>query len=348
MFHGGGPRAFMDERVGRIYLTHDLPGAGGRLKERPEDFFVEEIPLYPCTGEGDFAFLLVETVNLSTLDLVARLRRHLALEDHEVGLAGWKDKRAVTRQWVSVPRAHISQGSLGDLSAWGVSILEERRHPHKLRTGHLLGNRFSIFIREPKPQAVALARAVLGQLQASGLPNFYGSQRFGASGDNPDEGLAILRGKRRLRSPRKEKLLVSSSTSLLFNLTLKERLERGLFTRLLRGDIAKKHDTGGLFHVIDPAAEQERADRLEISPTGPIWGKKMMEARDEAAALEREILGRQGLTPDIFRKQPGSRRTLRIPLKQITLREEPDGLRLEFFLPKGSYATVLLDEIMKS
>jgi len=338
----------MNETFGRISLTRDLPGTGGRLKERPEDFFVEEIPLYPCTGEGEFAFLLVETVNLSTLDLVARLRRHLDLADHEVGLAGWKDKRAVTRQWVSVPRAHLTERSLRELSGGGVSILEERRHPHKLRTGHLLGNRFSILIREPEPQAVGLARAILDQLEATGLPNFYGIQRFGTSGDNPEEGLAILRGKRRLRSPRKEKLLVSSSTSLLFNLTLRERLERGLFTRLLRGDIAKKHDTGGLFHVIDPAQEQERADRLELSPTGPIWGKKMMAAREEAAALEQEILDRQGLTPDIFRKQPGSRRALRIPLKEITLREEPDGLRLEFFLPKGSYATVLLDEIMKS
>lgn len=338
----------MNETLDRIYLTRDLPGTGGRLKERPEDFLVEEIPLYPCAGEGDFAFLLVETVNLSTLDLVARLRRHLALQDHEVGLAGWKDKRAVTRQWVSVPRAHLSEEALRELSAEGVSILEERRHLHKLRTGHLLGNRFSILIREPKPQAVGLARAILDELEAAGLPNFYGIQRFGTGGDNPAEGLAILRGKKRLGSPRKERLLVSSSTSHLFNLTLKERMERGLSTRLLRGDIAKKHDTGGLFHVVDPVQEQGRADRLEISPTGPIWGKKMMETRDEAAVLEREILERQGLAPDIFRKQPGSRRALRIPLKQITLREEPDGLRLEFFLPKGSYATVLLDEIMKS
>ena len=338
----------MSGTFGRIYLTRDLPGTGGRLKEHPEDFFVEEIPLYPCTGEGDFAFLLVETVNLSTLDLVACLRRRLDLEDHEVGLAGWKDKRAVTRQWVSVPRAHLSEEYLGMLSAEGLSILEERRHPHKLRTGHLLGNRFYILIREPKPQALGLARAVLDQIEATGLPNFYGIQRFGTRGDNPEEGLAILRVKKRFRSPRKEKLLVSAATSLLFNLTLKERLERKLFTRLLQGDIAKKHDTGGLFHVVDPAQEQERAERLEISPTGPIWGKKMMGARDEAAVLEREILERQGLAPDIFRRQPGSRRTLRIPLRGVTIREEPDGLRLEFFLPKGSYATVLLDEIMKS
>jgi tRNA pseudouridine13 synthase len=265
-----------------------------------------------------------------------------------VGLAGWKDKRAVTRQWVSVPRTRVSEGRLQELPAASVGILEERRHPHKLRTGHLLGNRFSILIREPKPLATALAGAIVDQLRAAGLPNFYGSQRFGTTGHNPEDGLAILRGEKRLRSVRTEKLLISSTTSLLFNLTLMERLERGLFARLLPGDIAKKHETGGLFHVSDPAKEQGRADRLEISPTGPIWGKKMMEAGDEAGALEREVLHRQGLTPDIFRKHPGSRRSLRIPLQEISLREEPDGLRLDFFLPKGSYATVLLDEIMKA
>jgi tRNA pseudouridine13 synthase len=338
----------MNHNVGRIHLTQDIPGIGGRLKERPEDFFVEESPLYPCAGDGDFSFLLVETTNLSTLGLVALLRQQLELKDHEVGLAGWKDKRAVTRQWVSVPRTQVSKCRLHELAANGVRILEERRHPHKLRTGHLLGNRFSILIREPNPQAMALAGAIVKELQAAGLPNLYGSQRFGTTGDNPEEGLAVLRGKKRLRSVRTEKLLISAATSLLFNLTLKMRLERGLFARLLRGDIAKKHETGGLFHVLDPAKEQERADWLEISPTGPIWGKKMMETRDEAASLEREILRCQGLTPDIFRKQPGSRRALRIPLREISLREEPDGLRLEFFLPKGSYATVLLDEIMKA
>jgi tRNA pseudouridine13 synthase len=99
--------------------------------------------------------------------------------------------------------------------------------------------------------------------------------------------------------------------------------------------------------VEDPEVEQPRADRLEISATGPIWGKKMRRARDAAGALEEEILRTQELTPDVFAKQPGSRRSLRISLEDISLKPEPEGLRLEFFLPKGSYATVLLDEMMK-
>lgn len=337
----------MRKDFGHTYLTAGLPGTGGRLKERPEDFAVEEVPLYEPAGRGEFAFLLVETVDLSTLDLVAILRRQLKLADHQVGLAGWKDRRALSRQWVSVPREQATERLLRQLPSEGVNIIDKKLHSHKLRTGHLLGNRFSVLVREPKPDAETRARNCLQHLQAEGLPNFYGRQRFGTAGDNPEKGLALLQGKLHLRSVRKRKLLISACTSLLFNLTLKERLEKGLFGRLLQGDVAKKHDTGGMFLVSDPAAEQVRADRLEISATGPIWGRKMKRAADEADSLETEILSRQGLTPELFHKQTGSRRPLRVTIGEVGLRREPEGLRLEFFLPKGSYATVLLEEIMK-
>ena len=338
----------MNDDFGRIYLTDDLPGIGGRIKDRPEDFVVEEIPLYDFSDRGNFAFLLLKKVNLSTLDFVALIRKHLDLRDEEVGLAGWKDKRAITSQWVSVPRDKITARRLGQLAGDGIQIVEQRHHSHKLRTGHLLGNRFSILIRQVDSEAESRAQDIIQQLQTIGLPNFYGPQRFGAAGNNPEKGLALLLGQYRLRSVRKRKLLVSSYSSLLFNFTLKKRMEQHLFTKLLPGDIAKKHDTGGIFLVSNPEKEQPRADRLEISATGPIWGKKMKRAGDAAAALEEKILSSQGLTPDVFRKQPGSRRSLRIALKEVKVSQEKEGLRLEFFLPKGSYATVLLGEIMKA
>ena len=337
----------MDDNFGRIYLTANLPGTGGLIKQQPEDFIVEEIPLYEPCDEGNFAFLLVEKVNISTLELVASIRKYLDLRDHQVGLAGWKDKRAVTRQWVSVPRENVSSHRLERLTREGVQILTKRSHSNKLRTGHLLGNRFSVLVRSPETEAVSRALAIIRRLQREGLPNYYGPQRFGAAGDNPEKGLGLLLGKLRLRSVRKRKLLVSSYCSLLFNLTLRKRMEHDLFASLLPGDIAKKHDTGGLFRVVDPSVEQPRADRLEISATGPIWGKKMKRAGDSAGAIEEKILSEQGITSDIFHKQPGSRRSFRVVLKEVNVQQEKEGLRLNFFLPKGSYATVLLDEIMK-
>jgi len=337
----------MKDAFGRVFLTDDLPGTGGQIKERPEDFIVEEIPLYQYSDAGGFAFLFLEKTNLSNLDLVNLIRKHLDLEDHEVGVAGWKDKRAITRQWISLPHEKASQGRLAPLADKGIKILEKRRHSNKLRTGHLLGNRFSVLIRQPDPEAETRAASIIQRLQNHGLPNFYGPQRFGAGGDNPQKGLALLLGKYRVSSVRKRKLLISAFSSLLFNLTLRNRIEQNLFARLLPGDIAKKHDTGGLFLVSDAAKEQPRADRLEISATGPIWGKKMRRAGEEAGVLEEKILTAQGLKPDVFRRQPGSRRSLRVALREVTIKPELEGLRLEFFLPKGSYATVLLNEIMK-
>ena len=338
----------MNDALGLTYLTHDLPGTGGHIKERVEDFIVEEVPLYQFSDSGGFSFLLLEKTDLSSLELVKVIRECLDLKDHEVGLAGWKDKRAVTRQWISLPFEKTSADRLAPMADRGIRILQKRRHSNKLRTGHLLGNRFSVLIRKPDPQAKDRALSVIQRLQKQGLPNFYGAQRFGARGDNPQKGLALLQGKYRLSSVRQRKLLISACSSLIFNLTLKNRMERDLFARLLPGDIAKKHDTGGLFLVGDAVEEQPRADRLEISATGPIWGKKMRRAQDEAGGLEERILTSQGLTPEVFHKQPGSRRPLRVVPRELTMQPESEGLRLEFFLPKGSYATVLLDEIMKT
>ena len=340
--------SIMNDDFGIIHLTKDLPGTGGRIKERVEDFVVEEVPLYQFSDHGGFTFLLVEKTDLSSLDLVKIIREHLDLEDHEVGVAGWKDKRAITRQWISLPHEKTIEDRLAPLADKGIKILQKRRHSNKLRIGHLLGNRFSILIRQPDAQAEKRAASIIQRLQKHGLPNFYGRQRFGAGGDNPQKGLDLLLGKYRLRSVRQRKLLISACSSLLFNLTLKDRIDQNLFTRLLPGDIAKKHDTGGLFVVSDAVKEQPRADRLEISATGPIWGRKMKRAQGEAGGLEEKILTSQGLTPDVFHKQPGSRRALRVVLRECTMQPELEGLRLEFFLPKGSYATVLLDEIMKS
>jgi tRNA pseudouridine13 synthase len=204
----------MNDTFGRIYLTDNLPGTGGRIKEQPEDFVVEEIPLYDFSDQGNFAFLLLEKIDLSTLDLVALIRKQLDLRDEEVGLAGWKDKRAITSQWVSVPREKASESRLAQLAGDGIKILQIRHHTNKLRTGHLLGNHFTILIRQADAEAKNRAQAIIQQLQTFGLPNFYGPQRFGAAGNNPEKGLALLLGQYRLRSVRKRKLLVSSGKLL--------------------------------------------------------------------------------------------------------------------------------------
>ncbi len=324
--------------------TPDVPGIGGHLSGEPADFFVEEIPAYLPSGEGEHLYLLVEKVGHTTVELVETLRDAGGIPEAEIGSAGLKDKHAVTRQWLSIPRRFGDRARVLE-ELQGVRILDARPHRNKLRTGHLRGNRFRVVVREPE-RGVEAAAAILEALAARGVPNYYGPQRFGITGENPAKGLAVLRG-RRLGYRWLERFLVSSLQSLLFNEWAAARLRAGLFDRFLPGDVAKKHDTGGEFVVEDPARENPRAARLEISPTGPIFGRRYREAEGEARAFEDAVLARVGISREEFRARRGARRLLRVPLGEWRAEPLPGGIALEFSLPKGAYATSLLREVMK-
>lgn len=127
-------------------------------------------------------------------------------------------------------------------------------------------------------------------------------------------------------------------------------MEDGLFDRLLDGDICKKAETGGMFTVEVPAAEQPRFDRGEITYTGPLFGKKMWAAERDAATLENAILAEAGLSEDVLRRcrSDGSRRPARLWLPAIALTVDSTGLQATFSLPKGAYATVVMREFLKS
>jgi tRNA pseudouridine13 synthase len=126
-------------------------------------------------------------------------------------------------------------------------------------------------------------------------------------------------------------------------------VRNGLFNSLILGDIAKKHDTGGIFWIEEPKKEQKRYENKEISFTAPMYGYKMREAKHEAAIFENSVLDSVTITKNDFRKYKikGTRRLGRI-LPEITIDEVYEGLELSFMLPKGSYATTVLREFMKN
>ncbi|MGC8968882.1 MAG: tRNA pseudouridine(13) synthase TruD [Thermus sp.] len=326
------------------FLTGDLPGVSGEIRVEREDFQVEEVPAYLPTGEGEHLYLFLEKEGLTTREVVEFLRDAVGVPEKEIGVAGLKDKHARTRQWFSIPRKYEDALCLLE-NLQGVRLLEASLHPHKLRTGHLKGNRFRVLIRRPKG-GLPEAEAVLKRLAEKGVPNYYGPQRFGLGGLNPVRGYRLVKEGKGRGSPWLKRFLIGSLQSLLFNDWVALRLERGLFDRVIPGDWAKKHATGGEFLVEDPG-EAERALRLEISATGPLFGKKYPEAQGEARTMEDEVLARYGLKREEFRARRGARRPIRVPLSEWQVEEGPEGLWLSFFLPKGSYATSLLREVMK-
>ncbi len=172
------------------HLTADVPGIGGVIRQRPEDFFVDEIPAYEPCGIGEHLYLHIEKREVATLDAVARIARHFRLQRNAVGYAGMKDKHAVTRQWVSVYTRDDSP--LQTLNIVGITVLNASRHGNKLRLGHLRGNRFRIRIRGVDETATTPAQAVVDRLAGSGVPNFFGPQRFGRLGRNHLIGRACV------------------------------------------------------------------------------------------------------------------------------------------------------------
>jgi tRNA pseudouridine13 synthase len=178
------------------YLTADLPGIGGLIKQRPEDFIVTELPLYEPCGEGEHLYLFIEKSGLTTLDVVTKIARVLHVGDRQISYAGLKDKHALTRQLFSI---HLPGSANEDaqrvalLEGEPFGILWADRHNNKLRRGHLAGNRFDVRIRNVEPTAVIRAKRVLDKLVEQGVPNYFGPQRFGYLGDNHLVGRALIK-----------------------------------------------------------------------------------------------------------------------------------------------------------
>jgi tRNA pseudouridine13 synthase len=319
-----------------------------------DTFVVEEVPAYVPSGQGEHTYLWIEKTDLTTFEAVRRIARACDVDARDVGYAGMKDRHATTRQWLSIPRLDPERALA--LAVDGVRVLDARRHGNKLRTGHLHGNRFEVVLTGAADGDERVLGERLQTLARDGLANRYGDQRFGATGDNAAQGLAILRGERRERDQRKRRLLLSAAQSAVFNRYLELRAAGGVASELRRvraGDVLQKTASGGSFVCTDVAIDQARVDAGEIVPTGPMPGTRVMDPPpdSEAGQLEQRALDACGATRDDFaragRDLPGARRPVIVNLELGTpaIIAEParGALRVRFGLPAGSYATVAID-----
>ncbi len=400
------------------YLTESLPGVGGTIKQELEDFQVFEVPLYSPSGDGEHTYFEIEKVDLPTLDAISRIAQQLKISKREIGHAGLKDRKSISRQTFSVRL--VPPEEIQNLSIPNLKILWTKKHGNKLRIGHLKGNRFKIRIRNVSEEAYSRVESIIEILLREGVPNYYGPQRFGSRDDAHLLGENLLRRENDLvikrllgfpsrseRNPRVlkarllfeegdlqgaydhfpfsyrlelkllkyllqapgnyrgavrkidesiRKIYYSAFQSALFNKLVDRRLELsgGRPGLLFEGDLAQLHRNLAVFSVEDTQVEQVRSDAWEISPTGPLFGKMMTWPQGLQLELEEEVLRRQSMRPTLFHqlmpnlKMKGSRRALRFQIRDLKWHLEDRDLFLEFFLPKGSYATTFLREIMKN
>lgn len=320
-----------------------------RIRATPEDFLVEELPLYAPSGRGEHVWVEVEKRGRDTAEVADELASAAGVDRDRVGWAGRKDRVAVARQWLSFPGLDPARAAV--LAGPGWRVLQAHAHDERLRVGELLGNRFALVVREVSEEQAAAATARLAELAARGLPNRFGAQRFGRAGGNLALGARVLRGDPVPGGRRQQRLYLSALQSAVFNEVMRTRpVPPHAF---LDGDLALVHASGALLtYAPGDEALEERAGRFEVSPTGPIVGHKMRLPRGAARALERAACAALDVpwVTELPRLRghlvPGGRRPLRVPVSGASATTlEGGALDLRFRLPPGSYATVLAEEL---
>ncbi len=327
-----------------LWLPRDQ-SLGGHVGADMEDFLVEEIPAYQPNGKGDHLFCWVEKRGMSTPQAIGALARALRVRRSDIGYAGLKDSWAVTRQYLSL--FGVAPNQVRHLHLDGIEILEATRHHNKLKIGHLKGNRFTIRVYPTARDALKRSRKLMGILSKKGLPNLYGPQRFGSKDRNVATGMRLLKGEITISDRRKARFLLSSVQSLLFNEYLRVRMQKNTLDRILPGDVLR------FGHRFKTAQSGQWTRDEPDAVTGPIYGPRMVQPTQgsEPWKLERAVISDAGLEDQHFRDQGrmtrGGRRDLLIFPQDTSVRSDSkDGILLSFVLPPGSYATVLLREML--
>lgn len=338
------------------------------FRQNARDFVVDEIPLYEWSGEGEHLVFQLRKKNLSTFEVIDILCHQLGLKGRDIGYAGLKDKHAMTKQYFSILKKY--EDKLDALKHENIKIISKHYHNNKLRTGHLKGNRFFVRVKKVTPTAAKKISEALKLIKKNGMPNFFGYQRFGNDADNHKKGEQILAGTLKERSPKLKKLFINAFQSHQFNLWLSRRLEINTLVdsfepevlvdmldmpvheieklkaqkhpfKIVDGDTMMHYPHGRLFTYEGDAEDLERYESKKIVPSGLLCGKRAHRSVSYAHNIEKAF--------DIDCSVDGARRYAWVYPEEVEgeYKENEAWFEFHFTLPKGCYATVLIEEIAK-
>lgn len=319
------------------------------LKQVAEDFQVDEVLDIPLSGAGEHLWLWVEKRNLNTEDAARRIARAAGVPLKVVSYAGLKDKQALTRQWFSL---HLPGKSDPDLSAAegdDLRILERNRHSRKLQRGAHSSNGFILRLTQLQADRAQLEQR-LQQIAAGGVPNYYGLQRFGFDGNNLHEARHwAAQGSVPEQRNRRSRVL-SAARSWLFNQVLARRVAEGCWNRALPGDLLAFTDSRSHFAAGEAECSDPRLAALDLHPTGALLGSGELGVTGAPALLEQQLVAEEAqlvqwlASVDLQQE----RRILRLPIAGLTWHyPAPDILQLQFVLPAGCFATVVVRELVQ-
>ena len=306
----------------RVFLQNHQPIQFTFL-QNSDDFFVEEIPLEPFTKKGNFLVLKIKKVYISTWELIYHISKILDIDEHQIGYAGLKDKNATTIQYISIPLKKAKE--YRKLNNKDIKVLDTFLHNQKLKIGNLKGNRFKIKLHDIKSDDLSTIYQTISQIQKNGMPNYFGYQRFGKD-TSFKQCKNVVYGEVIQKDKKLKHLLISAYQSYFFNAWLIKRIE-----------ISKEEGVNKLLDLDGDIF----LDKNKKIITGLMPGRKVLRANKEAREIEEQF-------DDIYIHEKGLRRVAWIKPENIKnkFKKENNSLELEFTLPKSSYATVFIENIL--
>jgi len=317
------------------------------LKASAEDFQVDEVLDIPLSGDGEHLWLWVEKRNLNTEEAARRLAKAAGVPLRTVSYAGLKDRMALTRQWFSLQLPGKADPDLSKAEDDTLKILQATRHKRKLQRGAHAANGFTLRLTAMNADHPALD-ARLEQLKAQGVPNYFGTQRFGHDGGNVFDAQQWAARKALPEQRNVRSRLLSTARSFLFNQILAARVADGSWNRALLGDLLAFTDSRSFFPATAAELDDPRLAILDLHPTGAQWGEGELGTTGQAHEIEQKVASAHADLADWLIKAGLSqeRRILRLPIGRLSWHyPEPDTLQLEFVLPAGCFATVVVREL---
>ena len=327
------------------YLQKTPPKQTALLKAECADFVVKEQLGYDMSGDGEFVAVKVRKTDCNTLFVGEQLAKFAGISARNMSYAGLKDRKAVTEQWFSLQMPGQPTPDFSQFSLEGVEILDVTRHQRKIRIGSLQGNHFEILLRNAEETDELKVR--LDFLAKNGFPNYFTEQRFGRDGNNLTQALRWANGEIKVKDRNKRSFYLSAARSEIFNLILSKRMELDLAQQILLGDVLQLNGSHSWF-VVDESEDlaqlQQRLAQQDVLLTAPLIGEEDKSAVD----FENEIFAQHQALFALMRQErmKAARRPILMQPQQFQWQFEPNGLRLQFALPAGSYATALIRELV--
>ena len=327
------------------YLQKTPPKQTALLKAECADFVVKEQLGYDMSSDGEFVAVKVRKTDCNTLFVGEQLAKFAGISARNMSYAGLKDRKAVTEQWFSLQMPGQPTPDFNQFSLEGVEILDVTRHQRKIRIGSLQGNHFEILLRNAEETDELKVR--LDFLAKNGFPNYFTEQRFGRDGNNLTQALRWANGEIKVKDRNKRSFYLSAARSEMFNLIVSKRMELNLAQQILVGDVLQLNGSHSWFEVDeseDLAQLQQRLAQQDVLLTAPLIGEEEKSAVD----FEHEIFAQHQALFALMRQErmKAARRPILMHPQHFQWQFEPNGLRLQFDLLAGSYATALIRELV--